>query len=223
MGDNDFTESEEVALRRHLRELSEKVAAYEAGAEEYSPSDTEGQQLPAAQLWHMLLNVSREKRFRVLHQIQQTQEEASNCFLNNHRSLEQENADLRMKLQGLQERVDSLNTALTHKMGEIAAYQKVLEIQAGPRVEYAAVASPTLDDLPEFQGDRGVREKIGDQLKSAGIDLHSLCRYEWWTDDEHEHICGQVNPLHAEAHVCELATCRATLSHEDAERLINNG
>jgi hypothetical protein len=74
-------------------------------------------------------------------------------------------------------------------------------------------------DLPEFEGDRDVREKIGEQLKSAGIDPSAPCGFEWPGDDMHaEHFCGEINPLHTQDHKCEL--CSGTLSHVEAEAMM---
>lgn len=241
MGDNDFTESEEDMLRRYLREAQDKIARYEAAAD--ATPVPEGVAGTTGQLWHKMLQADEAGRYRLLGWFMEIAERDSSCFAENHRGrldhLQFELQDVQAKLSttlgfDTPQSLHSLTVAvqaLRNVMVERLAARE-------PQVEYRAVDEPafSIDDLlPKFPAAPSVQEKIGEQLKAAGIDTSAVCGFEvagWpsieeddycasWSEPlgagEGGHRCAVVNPLHAGVHECK---CGAQLGHDQAERLV---
>lgn len=235
MGSNDFTESTQDMHRRQLTELSrqlieaqEKIKVYELGAS-FEPIE-EGAEPNAAQLWGKLLSGGTHTRQTIIGQAMRSNELARACFAQDHEGrlnhLEYELQDVQAKLSAtlgfdapqplfaLTVAVQALKNIMVEG---IAQRSQVLITDA----DYPA---DLLDNDDDFPAEAGVAEKITEQLKTAGIDLQSICGYEWHTTLDvpdtsicTDHFCGTVNPLHAESHSC--AGCGSSLSHEEAERI----
>lgn len=227
MGSNDFTESTQDMYRRQLIELSrqlieaqEKIKAYELGAS-FEPIE-EGAELNAAQLWGKLLSASTHTRQTIIGQAMRSNEQARACFAQDH---ERRLNHLTYELEDVQA---NLSTALGFDAPQ-PLYALTVAVQAlrNIMVEGIAQRSQVLFTEQEaeidldFPAEAGVAEKIGEQLKTAGIDLQSICGYEWEGEPVPLHAlglhkCGKVNPLHADAHECN---CGQALTHEEAERI----
>lgn len=225
MGSNDFTESTQDMYRRQLIEAQEKIKAYELGAS-FEPIE-EGAELNAAQLWGKLLSASTHTRQTIIGQAMRSNELARACFAQDHEGrlnhLEYELQDVQAKLSAtlgfdapqplfaLTVAVQALKNIMVEG---IAQRSQVLITDA----DYPA---DLLDNDDDFPAEAGVAEKITEQLKTAGIDLQSICGYEWEGEPVPLHAlglhkCGKVNPLHADAHECN---CGQALTHEEAERI----
>lgn len=223
MGSNDFTESTQDMYRRQLIEAQEKIKAYELGAS-FEPTE-EGAELNAAQLWGKLLSASTHTRQTIIGQAIRSNELARACFAQDHEGrlnhLEYELQDVQAKLSAtLGFDAPQPLFALTVA---VQALKNIMVEGIAQRSQVLFTEQEAEIDL-DFPAEAGVAEKIGEQLKSAGIDTQSICRYSWEgesTDacDAGVHECRMVNPLHAEAHECDPRHCGATLTHEEAERI----
>lgn len=217
----NYEESELDAFKRFNAELREKVERYEAGADA-TPVDVAAAGT-SGQLWHKMLQADEAGRFRLLNGLLSNMEAASACFLQDH-------AGRIGELQGI---LNAAEETLADAVGlEGHDYDLAQLVAAAHALRSALVESATppqtvLSSIEnvEWPQERDVATKINEQLKTAGIDLRSLCGYEW-TDEGAtpcprnkgaEHVCGQANPLHTQSHVCEQ--CGATLNHEQAEAL----
>jgi hypothetical protein len=206
-------------LADEVKQLRTKLGAYEAGAS-FEPTE-EGAELTAAQLWGKLLGASVHTRQTIIGQAMRNADLARACFAQDHAG---RLGNLEYELQDVQAK---LGTALGFDTPQplhalIVAVQALKNIMVeGIAAREPAVTYATAEDFPV---ETGAREKIGEAFKQAGIDLQSICNYDWETVlDEPDssictdHVCGLVNPLHAEAHECR--GCGATLTHEAAEKL----
>lgn len=211
-------------LRAIIAEQRARLDAYEAGAQAFDA--LEARKLNPGQLWRKLLDASTDQRLAMLLRQSENMSTAYDCFAQDHQR----------RLADLTERIEETQRQLSETLGfdqaqplcsllvAVRALKNVMVegiAAREPRVEYA---EPSIEDLPEFAGDRDVREKIGEQLKSAGIDTQSICHYQWEgpaTDgcDGGAHDCQLVNPLHASAHQCDPQWCGQELTHEEAERI----
>lgn len=214
--DKDLSEYAEVIAM--AREAGEKIARYEAG-QDAAPRE-EGIVLSPAQLWHKLLNAPESTRMAMLMAMVENTRTAQACFMQDHEGM---GAQLEYNRSELAHAVfGSVTTDGTAQLlTAVRALRQVMVDGIAARstaVEYRTADEPTLDEFPE---EKDTRAKIGEQLKSAGIDLQSICNFEWDGLDTPlcplgAHTCSKVNPLHADAHSCN---CGASLTHEDAERL----
>lgn len=236
MGDNDFEEPELDALRRLLREARDKIEAYEAGAD---PTPVpEGVAGTTGQLWHKILQADEAGRFRLLNWLIELAERESNCFTQNHEGridhLQFELQDVQAKLgatlgfdtpQSLHSLTVAVQALRNVMVDGIAARESRVEYRELTDEDYPSDLLKNDEDFPQ---ERTVQEKIGDQLKAAGIDTTAVCRYTWEgpsTDscDGGVHECRLINPLHVESHQCDPDHCGQELSHDEAERLLEAG
>lgn len=199
-------------------DLRAKLAAYEAGQESIAEHEVWGKELTPGQLWNKLLNATEDQRQALLMAFVLNARTASACFAQDHEGmgaqLEYNRTELAHAVFGS---VTTDGTAQLHTA--VRALRQVMVDGIAARstaVEFAGEV--TLDDFPV---EADVKAKIGEQLKSAGIDPQSICAYEWVGDATPlcplgKHFCSEVNPLHADAHDCN---CGTSLTHEDAERL----
>lgn len=210
--------------RTRAEQLSQKVTAYEAGMD---PAEhEEGAQHTPASLWRALLQADHERRALLLDALLSNINTANECFMLDHRrrieNMAYEREQTREVLSAAVFGEPTVDSFVELIAGVRALRQVMVDGIAARGQVLTTVHEVGIEDLPGFPGERDVREKIGEQLKTAGIDTQSLCRYEWTTsadDDDgcNEHVCGEVNPLHAQAHSCEQ--CGVMLSHQDAERI----
>lgn len=228
---NDGTNppTEEEKLRQLIVEVRDKLARYEAGADATPAPEGEDIPLTTGQLWHKMLQADEAGRFRLLNWFMEVAERDSSCFAENHRG----------RLEHLQFELEDVQAKLSTTLGfdtpqslhsltvAVQALRNVmvdgLAAREG-RVEYAAAGSVTLDDLlSKFPAAPSVQEKIGEQLKAAGIDTSAVCGYGWEgepTDacDAGVHECRLINPLHVQSHQCDPDHCGQELSHFEAEQ-----
>lgn len=225
-GTNPATEEEK--LRQLIVEVRDKLARYEAGAD---PTPVpEGVAGTTGQLWHKMLQADEAGRFRLLGWFMEIAERSSSCFAQNHQGsidqLQFELQDVQAKLsatlgfdtpQSLHSLTVAVQALRNVMVDGLAARAQILTAEDYPSdlLEYD-------EDLPQ---EPSVQEKIGEQLKAAGIDTSATCGYEWNLTDEHVehdistvHRCTMINPLHAESHVC--GNCGTVLTHDQAERLV---
>lgn len=207
------------SLHAALMEAEERRAAYEAGADATPPA--EGVARTPGQLWHKLLSDTEDGRLAFLVAMLESNRTAHACLLNDHQgridALTYDLTDVQVRL----ERVLRLGgpRPVTALVTAVEALRQVMVDGIAARADVLA----TDDELPDegdFPQERDTAAKIGEQLKSAGIDTRSVCNYEWPGDELHDHVCGVVNPLHAQEHLCP---CSATLSHMEAEKLAEAG
>lgn len=210
------------SLHAALMEAVTKVEAYEAGRDDSEP--VEGAERTAAQVWHMLLGLPEAQRLNWIDVLLRTRGDARSCFAQDHQgridALTYDLTDVQVRLEsalGIEgpRPVTALVTAV-----EVLRQVMVDGIAARePHVEYVA----TEPELPDFRHPDLAEEKakVVDSLKAAGIDLASVCGFEWPGGRQGDvcgtHLCGTVNPLHAQGHEC--GHCGATLSHVEAEKI----
>jgi hypothetical protein len=218
--DKDLSEYAEVI--EMAREAGEKIARYEAG-QDATPRE-EGIVLSPAQLWHKLLTVPEDQRLAMLRVLTENARTAYDCFAQDHGgALMQLEADREALSHAVFGSPTLDSTSQLHTAVRALRSVMVDGIAArGGVVEYREVEPETFPEEPD------VREKIGAQLKSAGIDLSSVCGYQWEgpaTDacDGGAHACRLVNPLHVQAHECDPDHCGQTLTHIEAEQLAEAG
>jgi hypothetical protein len=225
MSDNDFTEHEREVIKL-AREAGEKIARYEAGRDD--SERVEGQARTPGQLWAQLLDSSMPERQFMLEAMIRNTEGLRACFVEGHRG----------RIEDLTSRIEEAQRHLSETLGFAETqplYSLLIAVRAlknvmveGLATRESVITTAAEVELPEFAGDRGVREKIDEQLKSAGIDTQSICRFTWEgpsTDacDGGVHECRLVNPLHIEDHACDPRHCGQTLSHIEAEKLTEAG
>lgn len=210
--------SDPYELRAVVAEQRARIDAYEAG-QDAAPRE-EGIVLSPAQLWHKLLNATEDTRMAMLTALAENARTAHDCFAQDHQGrvawMEMEREQLSAAVFG------SVTTDSTQQLH--TAVRALRSIMVDGIAARTTVAEPLEDDLDGFPEEPDVREKIGAQLKSAGIDMQSVCRFAWEgppTDacDGGAHECRLINPLHAQAHECDPGHCGQTLTHEEAERL----
>lgn len=212
------------ALLNERDRLLDMVDDYEAGAD--ATPVPEGAAGTTGQLWHKMLQADEAGRFRLLGWFTEVADRSSACFTENHRG----------RLEHLQFELEDVQAKLSTTLGfdtpqslhsltvAVQALRNVLVDGLAARAEYAG--SVTLDDLmPKFPAAPSVQEKIGEQLKAAGIDTSAVCGYTWegeQTDacDAGVHQCRLINPLHVQSHQCDPDHCGQELSHFEAERLV---
>lgn len=217
MADNEFTEDEQEVIRL-AREAGEKIARYEAGADA-TPREEGTLLTTPGQLWHKLLGAPEDVRMAMLQAALENAQSAHTCFVMGHEG----------RLREAEEERELLSIAVFDMPTNDSTRQLHTAVRALRQVMVDGIAARTTTvemtgelTLEEFPEEPDLRQKIGAQLKSAGIDLQSICGYEWQGDATPlcplgSHTCGAVNPLHALAHGCK--DCSASLSHEEAERL----
>ena len=218
--------AEQRAQLDDLDELAKKILAYEAGMDA-TPRDEASAFATPGQLWHALLTAPEHIRAILLESAIMNADAARACFQQDHREVM-----LRAERQreGLADAIFDHPTDDSHEslLVSVRALRQVMVDGIARRS--TTVVGPTDEDYPadlltydeDFPVEADVKAKIGEQLKSAGIDLQSICNFEWVGEATPlcplgAHKCGAVNPLHALAHGCK--DCSASLTHEDAERL----
>jgi hypothetical protein len=206
--------------------LKKLVDIYEAGRDD--SERVEGVVRSPGQLWARLLDTPMPERIFLLETILQNGEGARQCIVQGHPA----------RIQDLTSRIEEAQRHLSETLGFSEAqplYSLLVAVRALKNVMVEGIAARELVrdaveevELPEFVGDRDVREKIDEQLKSAGIDTQSICGFEWHTTLEvpdtsicTDHYCGEVNPLHTQDHIC--AGCGVVLTHVEAEKLAEAG
>ncbi len=208
------------AARTQLRDIV-------AGSDPTQPA--EGTTLTAGQLWHRLLNMPVEERLLQLRRALEADDQARSCFVADHAGrMQYAETELEARREQLSHAVFSEVTLDGHSelLTAVRALRSVMVdgIAKRPAGQLTVMSVHEHDEgeRPDFPVEKGVQERVGEQLKSAGIDLQAVCDYLWDNTDEHgdhDHQCGLTNPLHAGPHAC--ASCATTLTHEDAERLVN--
>lgn len=229
---NGYTEATRVIaeLRAERKELKAKIEAYEAGRD--GSEHVEGQELSVGQLWDRLLEQeSGAARLDLLQSMRTSAQRGRACIVQGHTN----------RIEDLTSRIEEAQRHLGKTLGFTETqplYSLLVAVRALKNVMVEGLALRELArdaveevELPEFVGDRGVREKIDEQLKSAGIDTQSICGFTWKEPGSESyvmagcndgwHSCGEVNPLHTQDHAC--AGCRAVLSHIEAEKLTEAG
>lgn len=212
------------ALLNERDHLLDVVDAYEAGREVYDIAMAEGRRATPGQLWHKLLSAPEDGRLALLLAMLGSSDAAHDCFMQNHQgrieAIEYELADVQAKLGSVfgfdtPQSLHSLTVA-------VQALRNIMVAGIAERGQVLTTMEET--EMPEWRQPDGLeaeKAKVRDSLKEAGIDLRSVCGFEWPGDEMHEHACGEVNPLHAQSHWCER--CNATLSHVEAEKLAEAG
>lgn len=220
-------EQRKAQFQEDNRLLREKLARIEAGADA-TPS-VEGAQRTAGQLWHRLLTGDEGTRMALLEGMLASQQYALDCLSKDHdrriEHLSDELMDVQAKLSSAlgfetPQPLHSLTVA-------VRALRSVMVdgLGARPAVKFATVDLVTefADSMPDEQPD--AKQVVADAIERAGIDTNAYCNFEWGTGNDctndrgEGHLCGEVNPLHVDVHVC--GTCEATLTHEQAERMAN--
>lgn len=229
-GTNPPTEAErgKAWLEAQIEHLRSLVKAYEAGAD--ATPVPEGVAGTTGQLWHKMLQADEAGRFRLLNWFMEVAERESSCFALNHegrlRNLTFELEDVQAKLsttlgfdtpQSLHSLTVAVQALRNVMVDGLAARAQILTAE-----DYLSDLLKYDEDLPQ---EPSVQEKIGEQLKAAGIDTSATCGYEWSTEQGvldpsicYNHACAMINPLHVESHQC--AACGAVLTHDQAERLV---
>lgn len=225
----DALSSADDALKDVLNSATAKLETYEAG-QDVTPRDEATMPTPG-QLWHELLNAREDVRLAALLRLIENTKTATDCFMQDHQGA-------MMQLEGDREQLSiavfdmpTLDSTSQLHTAVRALRQAIVDGIATRAVRIAYAEAAPAEDLDNFPVEKDVQAKIGDQLKTAGIDPQSVCGYTWETgttdgldSSAHEgctrHRCGVINPLHSVSHECG---CEETLTHEQAERLADHG
>lgn len=222
----DFVANRQEVVNNQAREVEDlraKLRAHEAGADHNPPGAERSTRTPG-QLWRILLDSTEDQRLALLANILETAHTAEECYAQDHAGLMRQ-ADI--DREQLSIAVFDMPT-LDSTQGLLTAVRALRQImvdgigQRTERVQYAVAQPEDDEDLDGFPQEKGVADKIKEQLDAAGIDLTAKCGWEWETLlDEPDssictsHLCGLVNPLHSTSHEC--AKCGAFQTQAEAE------
>lgn len=195
----NYEESTEDALRRHLGEARQEVL------------DLRGKTAAYEKNWAPKRNLVEAQ-----HRRDETQKLLDRALA----QVAERDAQLRsqeLTISHLHGQVAALDRVFA--MGQEAAARAMFAPQVGAVAQEFKLQG--LDDVPPRREEpalAGVQQRVVEQLKSAGIDTSSICGYDWDDDGPCSHACGIVNPLHLGDHVCEQG-CGTICSQLQAERI----
>jgi hypothetical protein len=206
-----------------LNSAMAKLELYEAG-QDATPRDEAVMPTPG-QLWHNLLGAREDVRLAMLLRLLENTNTATDCFMQDHAgALTQLESDRELLSIAVFDMPTGDSTRQLH-----TAVRALRQIMVDGIARRVTVVELTDEEEPDdFPVEPDVKAKIGEQLKTAGIDLQSVCGFEWETEQtcadnaDGRHLCSEVNPLHAQAHNCG-GHCRQLLTHEQAEKLAEAG